>query len=164
MFNRIAHSAFYAGFSALILLSGCSPEPKSGAGGEIHQGDHLTSFSQQITSPIHEFRVKPGGTYIVDIDVKNTGTQPWFGGKQATSVDAGYRWLDIKGNVLPIEGNRAALSHLAVQPGERDQLKLEVVAPPDPGSYTLWISMVQEGVAWFYLQGAKPLVLQVEVK
>jgi len=160
--NGVKHNAICIGFAAMVLLTGCSSGPEKGA--EIHQGGHLTSFSQEITSPIHEFQVKPGGTYTIDINVKNTGTQPWFGGRQATSVDAGYRWLDSKGSVLPIEGNRAVLDRPAVQPGESDELKLQVVAPPDPGSYTLWISMVQEGVTWFYLQGAKPLVLQVTVE
>jgi hypothetical protein len=162
--NAVKCRAICFGFAAVALLSGCGYEPKGGSVSEIHAGDNLTSFSQEITSSIHEFQVKPGGSYTVPISVKNTGTQPWFGGKQATSVDAGYRWIDGKGNVLPIEGNRAELDRPSVQPGESDQLKLQVTAPPDPGSYTLWISMVQEGVAWFYAQGTKPLVLQVAVK
>ncbi|MFZ0593622.1 MAG: hypothetical protein WAM39_24395 [Bryobacteraceae bacterium] len=150
----------YAGLSLLILLPGCS----SGAGG-IHEGDQLSSFSQDITSPIHEFRIKAGGTTIVDVTAKNTGTQPWFGGQaKPMTVDASYRWISSDGNVLPIEGNRAQLDRSVIQPGESDALKLPVTAPPNPGSYTLWVSMVQEGVAWFYDKGSKPLVMHVTVE
>ncbi len=157
------HSAIWIGFAAIVLLSGCNSQQNSSGISEIHKGDHLASFSQEITSPIHEFQVKAGGTYTVDIDAKNTGTQPWFGGSEAMSVDVSYRWLDDKGNVLPIEGKRTWLDHPELRPGESDSLKLQVVAPPNPGSYTLWISMVQEGVTWFYSQGAKPLVMHVTV-
>lgn len=124
-----------------------------------NEEDQLISFSQEITSPVHEFRVRPGGTYIIDINVKNTGTRPWFGGGQTTWVSASYRWLDSQGNVLPIEGKRTLLDPPVVRPGESEQLKLQVIGPPYPGSYSLWISMVQEGVDWFYRRGAKPLVL-----
>lgn len=161
MLNNVRYAVVCAGFAGVIWLLGCGT---AGSGG-IHEGDQLSSFSQEITSPIHEFHIKAGGTYTIDIRVKNTGTQPWFGGKaQAMTVDASYRWVDDKGNVLTsIEGNRVQLDRPVLRPGESDALKLPVLAAVQRGSYTLWISMVQEGVAWFYDKGTKPLVLQVTV-
>lgn len=159
----LTRAAICIGFAAVILLSACSSQQNGGTASEIHKGDRLTSFSQEITSAIHEFQVKAGGTYTVEIEAKNTGVQPWFGGTDAMSVDVSYRWLDDKGNVLPIEGKRTWLDRPELRPGESDALKLQVVAPPNPGSYTLWVSMVQEGVDWFYSRGAKPLVLHVTV-
>lgn len=129
----------------------------------LREGDALTSFSQEITSSLCQFHVKAGGAYVVDIYVRNTGTQPWFGHTQPAPVNASYRWLDNANKVLPIEGTRAFLNRPVIRSGESDLLKLEVTAPPDPGSYTLWISMVQEGVAWFYDRGAKPLAMPVTV-
>ncbi|HEX4169521.1 MAG TPA: FkbM family methyltransferase [Bryobacteraceae bacterium] len=129
----------------------------------LQGGDPLTSFSQEISSHIHELRAKAGSTFSLDIDTKNTGTQPWFGRAISAPVNASYRWLDGGGNVLPIEGNRAHLNRPVLRPGESDRLKLPVAAPPNPGSYILWVSMVQEGVAWFYDKGAKPLVLSAKV-
>ncbi|HEX4169522.1 MAG TPA: hypothetical protein VHZ55_29010 [Bryobacteraceae bacterium] len=161
--SALKYAVVSVGFTALIWLSSCGSQQPGSAAPEIHKGDRLTSFSQEITSPIHEFQVKAGGAYEVDISAKNTGTQPWFGGGDAMSVDVGYRWLDSNGSVLPMEGKRTQLDRAAVQPGESDQLKVQVVAPSKPGSYMVWISMVQEGVVWFYAQGAKPLVLQVTV-
>jgi hypothetical protein len=148
--------AICIGLAAVISLISCS-EP------EVHEGDRLTSFSQEITSPIHEFQVKAGEAYTLDITTKNTGTQPWFGSTPTMSVRAGYRWHDSNGVVLPIEGNRAQLDHPELKPGDSARLKLIVVAPPTPGSYTLLVSMVQEGVKWFFEGGAKPLVLHVTV-
>jgi len=156
MLSRIKYGAIITGLAALISFVSCS-EP------EVHEGDRLTSFSQEITSPIHEFQVKVGEAYPLDITVKNTGTQPWFGSTPTMSVRVGYRWHDSKGAVLPIEGNRAQLDRPELKPGETDQLKLTVVAPPTPGSYTLHVSMVQEGVQWFFAAGAKPLVLHITV-
>ncbi len=80
------------------------------------------------------------------------------------TVDLSYRWIDNSGNVLTtIDDNRAQLDRRVVRPGESDALKLPVTAPPNPGAYTLWVSMVQEGVAWFYDKGSKPLVMHVTV-
>lgn len=128
------------------------------------EGDPLSSFAQMITSTVREFRVKARGAYYIDINVKNTGTQPWFGGSQLARVDASYRWHNSEGNVLPNEGNRTLLNRPVLRPGESEALRLEVVAPRDPGPYTLWISMVQEGVDWFYRRGAKPLILLATVE
>jgi hypothetical protein len=156
MLNHMKCRAACVALSTMILLFACTSRQNA--------GDPLTSFAQEITSPVHEFQVKTGGSYTLDINVKNTGMQPWFGGGQPRTVAASYRWVDNSGNVLPIEGNRAQLNRPTVQPGESEQLKLQVVAPPNPGAYTLSVTMVQEGVAWFNAQGAKPLVLQVTVE
>lgn len=130
----------------------------------LRPGDSLTSFSQEITSFVQGFRVKAGGTYCVDISVRNPGAEPWFGETTAAPVNASYRWLDSNGNPLRLEGNRAFLPRAVIQPGETEQLKLHVAAPPNPGSYRLVISMVQEGVAWFCDKGANPFALEVIVE
>lgn len=123
----------------------------------------LNSFSELITSPVRHLEMKPGKTYVYTIHVTNAGTQTWFADGPSNWVDASYRWIDYRGRILPIEGNRAHLTRAEISPGGSDVLKLEVTAPPEPGSYTLCISMVQEGVAWFFQKGAKPLLVKVEV-
>ena len=107
--------------------------------------------------------MKAGSTIALDIVVKNTGSEPWFTHAAVAWVEASYRWLNSKGEVLAIEGERTSVDPHVVQPGESRQVTLKVVAPPNPGSYTLWVSMVQEGVAWFYGKGAKPLALPATV-
>ena len=128
------------------------------------ESDQLSSFSQEITSAAQGFRAERNGLYTLHITVKNTGSQTWFGGNSRIPVNASYRWLDSNGRRLQIEGNRAALSCGALPPGTSHSLDLGVLAPPQPGSYSLLISMVQEGVAWFVDQGASPLLLRVTVE
>lgn len=127
--------------------------------------ESLASFSQEITSATREFRVEVGGIYTLNVVAKNTGVEPWTAGKGGEgSIDASYRWLDSRGTVLPIEGHRARLSRPVIQPGETDCLQLFVAAPPVPGVYKLWVSMVQEGVDWFYCRGTNPLAIDVKVE
>jgi len=130
----------------------------------IHNGDPLKSFSQEITSAIHEFRVKRGENYDFDITVRNTGLESWCGGGQAMTVAASYRWFNSEGVNVPVEGQRTQLNCSVVKPGESDTLKLRVVGLPSSGLYSIWVSMVQEGVDWFVDKGAKPLVLRVHVE
>ena len=153
-----------------ISLVGCLLLVSCGGGVAERSGptneptvERLTVFSQQITSPIKNFEVKAGETYSLPITVKNTGTQAWHDGQGPMTVDAGYRWEDSDGKLLEIEGNRAVLGRPILQPGESDTVHLMVAAPPKPGFYTLNVSMVQEGVAWFYTQGGTPLSLTVKV-
>jgi hypothetical protein len=124
-------------------------------------GSSLTSFSQDIASAISELNVGAAGDFNIAITVKNTGLEPWFSGAHPAPVNASYRWLDKQGNDLLIEGNRSSLGVPIVRSGERVSLTLKVTAPPDPGSYQLLISMVQEGISWFHTRGATPLVLVV---
>jgi FkbM family methyltransferase len=130
----------------------------------LQEADRLSSFSQEITSPANELRMSAGGACTVSINVKNTGTQPWFGSSAVWPVRASYRWFDTNGNALPIEGNRALLSRPVIQPGESDMVQLQISAPPYSGLYTVAISMVQEGVAWFLDRGADPLVLTAKIE
>jgi FkbM family methyltransferase len=125
-------------------------------------GSSLTSFSHSITASVPKLDVRAGGVFNVTITVKNTGAEPWFSGAHPAPVNASYRWLDGQGNDLLIEGNRSSLEPPVLRSGENISLTLKVNAPPNPGSYQLLISMVQEGISWFYNRGATPLILPVK--
>lgn len=127
-------------------------------------GVTLTSFGQQISCSSPPEEMSAGETVSMSIVVENTGIEAWYGNLQQAPVNLGYRWFGSDSGLLPIEGDRAALGQSCVSPGERITLALRVVAPPKKGSYKLSISMVQEGVAWFYSKGAEPLDLQIEVR
>jgi hypothetical protein len=156
---------------AILLNEGCSPSPTSKSLQtqtspilEDSQRRPLTSFSEEITSPIHELTLQAGSTYALNITAKNAGNEPWH--QQGTGempVNAGYRWVDDKGTILPFEGTRAYLSRAVVAPGDSDHMKLTIKGEPKPGTYNLWVSMVQEGVAWFYDKHAAPLVIRVTI-
>jgi cephalosporin hydroxylase len=72
-----------------------------------------------------------------------------------------YIWVK-DGRPLPIEGDRTPLPH-AVQPSETIALDASVLAPVDPGKYTLRVTLVQEGVTWFYHVGASTLDLPATI-
>lgn len=124
----------------------------------LFQPGSLNSFFQEITSPVTNVHLRPGGSSEIQIEVTNTSTEPWFRAVQSGPVNVGYRWMDKLGNVLTIEG-RAALDRDTVEPGQCCRIQITVTAPLTRGLYRLLISMVQEDVAWFYEKGAKPLIL-----
>lgn len=127
------------------------------------QINHLSSFSQAITSLINHIDVKAEEKFTLPITVTNTGTEAWFGSEYDDApVNASYRWLDENGRPLSIEGCRTSLQ-APLWPGDHSRFNLEVIAPPKAGSYVLQLSMVQEGVAWFIDKGANSLILRAIV-
>lgn len=66
--------------------------------------------------------------------------------------------------MLPIEGDRTVLAKQQVGPSESVSQNVLVVAPGTPGTYDLQITLVQEGVVWFNLAGAKPLSIPTAVQ
>jgi FkbM family methyltransferase len=123
----------------------------------------LSSFSQIITSPDKHLELPLHSTYALAIDVTNSGRECWSVGNPACPVTVGYRWMNSAGSILPVEGNRAQPENDTVPPGQSIRIQLPVQAPDAPGSYTLLVSMVQEGVAWFMDRGAEPLAVPTTV-
>lgn len=162
------HLALCTSVLAVLFGDACSTSSRPSAPTEQSEPGFskgpLTSFSQEITSPVHEVTLKAGSEYTLEIAAKNTGSEPWIQqGAGEMPVNAGYRWVDAKGAILPLEGTRANLTRSVLKPGETDRLRLTIKAEPAPGTYSLWVSMVQEGVAWFYDKHAKPLVVHVTI-
>ena len=78
------------------------------------------------------------------------------------AVTVGYRWVN-KGTVLPFEGTRAYLTH-DLAPGESETVTLQVMPQAPPGAYDVWVSMVQESIAWFMDKGTNPLILHAVIQ
>ena len=125
---------------------------------------HLNSFSEQVSSLTKSLEMNAGGTSSLRVNVKNTGGEVWYGDAPEMPVDVGYRWLDKNGNFLKFEGTRAHLDKPYLAPGGSASATLTVTAPSQPGSYTLCVSMVNEGFAWFDDMGGTPLRLPVKVR
>lgn len=72
-----------------------------------------------------------------------------------------YKWF--KGaEMLPIEGERTMLP-ARLGPKQAANIDVRVVAPNQPGDFSLRITMVQEGVAWFMGKSNQFLDLPVSV-
>ena len=63
-------------------------------------------------------------------------------------VHVSYHWLDEKGaQAIVFDGERTRLPR-SLMPGEDQNLKVSVIAPPVAGRYVLRMALVQEGIAW----------------
>jgi hypothetical protein len=127
--------------------------------GEVSNGSlqmirPLAQFASSTTSSVMKFRSKVSEAVVIPVQVTNTSAEPWSN-LGTFPVNLSYRWFRA-GQMLPIEGKRTTLPG-TVAPGEAVSLAATVVAPDEPGSYVLRVSLVQEGVAWFMSKGAPPL-------
>jgi hypothetical protein len=123
--------------------------------------EHLTNFSQQITSSMRDLSVSPGETLSIPVTVKNTGNHR-ISSAGSFPVAFSYKWFD-GGKMLGIEGERTLLPR-PLNPGEEASFAAKVVAPSGGQDLTLKMTLVQEGVAWFMTSGGTPLEIRVKMK
>lgn len=106
-----------------------------------------------------------GQTQYADISVRNISERTWPNKPNhegLNAVNLSYHWIDRKGRTVIFDGLRTPLPR-ELSPGEMLQLHAAIQAPNQQGIYTLEVTMVQEGVAWFpEMDGAK-LVVPVRV-
>jgi 4-amino-4-deoxy-L-arabinose transferase-like glycosyltransferase len=106
-----------------------------------------------------------GRETILRTSVKNISRASWScigdeSERYATDVHA--RWRD-EGGKLVSEGGRAFFNY-DLEPGDVNDVDLNVTAPAAPGNYLLEIDVMQEPDKWFSAKGSKPLVLPVMVR
>ncbi len=89
-----------------------------------------------------------GGWLVVDTVLTNTSQYPFVSTQNVGGVYMSYHWLDKQGNVVQ-DGIRSALPE-ALLPGESVHIPIVTPFPGGSGQYTLQLSPVQEGCAWFY--------------
>jgi 4-amino-4-deoxy-L-arabinose transferase-like glycosyltransferase len=104
--------------------------------------------------------ISVNGRLRFEVIVRNVGGATWpsvgdEAGRGAVSLRA--RWLEQGG------AEASARIPFDVEPGDTAGLTLELVAPAEPGDYTLELDMAQEGFARFAALGSKPLRARVRV-
>ncbi|HEV2010919.1 MAG TPA: SpoIID/LytB domain-containing protein [Candidatus Limnocylindria bacterium] len=100
-------------------------------------------------------------TYTVTVPVSNSGVATW----NATGpnlVDLSYHWTDTTGTVAVWDGTRTALP-ADVSPSSSTSIAASITTPKSPGTYTLTVDLVREGVAWFASLGALPAKVPAQV-
>ena len=97
-------------------------------------------------------------TVTLRLRVRNIGGGVW----PASAIRLAYQVLDEAAESLIEEGRPVAFP-ADIAPDAESQVELTVELPSEPGQYRVWISPLEEGVAWFYERGSDWLELAATV-
>lgn len=141
--------------AAISLLWSACQKPTPGS------LDHpLSSFDQQITTPLKRLRMRSNQALQLPVVVRNPGPDFWIS-RGVVPVMLSYKWY-TDNTQLPAEGERTPLPR-NLGPGDAAPVQLRIVAPDRTGPVVLTVSLVQEGVAWFFSQGGSALRIPVQL-
>lgn len=96
-------------------------------------------------------RLAQRGKVTVRARVRNLGESTWEA-HGALPIRLGYHWLDSAGRTVEMEGRRSDLP-ADVPAGEAADVEILVVAPSEPGRYTLVLDAIREPISWFSARG-----------
>jgi Ig-like domain-containing protein len=121
----------------------------------------LASFRQVITSSTDKVEMKAGSETRLPLRIENPTTETWISaGKYPITIS--YKWY--KGEeMLPIEGERTVFP-APLGPNQAVNVDVRLVAPQQPGEYTVRFTLVQEAVAWFMTKSNTFLKVAAVVK
>lgn len=122
-------------------------------------------FKVEFTGHRVPAKMTVGQRLLAAVSFKNASPRTWPSKpdtKGRNAVTLSYHWLDQKDRPVVIDGLRTPLPH-DLSPGEAVQLQAAIQAPDQPGRYTLQMTLVQEGVAWFPERGGDMIAVPVKV-
>ena len=96
--------------------------------------------------------LKTGQSATTSLSIQNGGTLTWL----AVGTDAvvvGYRWISGEGSVIPGD-TRTPLPHNVAYGHEVEVPSVPIIAPSEPGRYTLEWDLLHKGVGWFSVPGS----------
>jgi hypothetical protein len=142
------------------VLAACGE--KNGTGSTVANDSAFSVFSQEIHLNNPFPQILKSQSVKIPVSVRNTSGFTWPAlGENA--VHLAYHWLDKSGNPVIFDGERTHLiQDLPV--GGTATLDATIIAPSLPGDYTLRLTFVQEGIAWFNDRGAMAVDLPVKVE
>ena len=100
------------------------------------------------------------GRARVRFELRNESLETW---RAAEGVAVSYHLFDAENDTLIEDGPRLALER-DVAPGDTVTLRLAVDFPPEDGSYQARISLMREGVCWYYDRGWPFLEISVSTR
>lgn len=98
----------------------------------------------------------------IPVTVTNTGSEDWSSAG-ANPVRLSYHWKNGDGSTIVFDGVRTDLAVNTLKPGVSVSQEMNVVTPKETGTYTLVLTIVQEGVCWFEERGFTPAVMHVSI-
>jgi len=90
-----------------------------------------------------------GRRVTANFDLSNRSSDTWRG---AEGYALGYQIFDPETGTLVIDGTRQAPAH-DLAPGESAHFEVVLALPHEPGRYRVFVSVMQEHVAWFWERG-----------
>ncbi len=97
------------------------------------------------------------GALQVSGEIENRTSAAWHANE---GWGAGFHLFDTPTHTLVTDGHRTPLN-LSAAAAQR--LEFQIPLPPEPGEYSIYISVMQEHVAWFYEQGWPFILIDVTV-
>jgi hypothetical protein len=125
----------------------------------------LARFGQILQPLFRPEAMRVGSPATIPVRITNPTTETWSAagdGTGALSVRLSYRWMDLGGRAVVLDGLRTLLPR-DLGPGESVAVDAKVAPPEVPGPYVLRLSLVQEGVAWFDAAGGGASELRIGV-
>jgi lipopolysaccharide transport system permease protein len=98
-----------------------------------------------------------GGILKVRCEIVNRSSESW---RMETGWAVGYQLFDEPTSTLVVDGERKPLQ---LAPSESRDVEMDIALPPEPGEYTIYISVMREHVAWFYNEGWPFLLVDILV-
>jgi lipopolysaccharide transport system permease protein len=100
------------------------------------------------------------GTVAAEFEIRNGTSETWRAGE---GFAVGFHLFDADTGTLIVDGARAVIER-DLAPGEATRVALAIALPPEDGSYQVFLSPMQEGVAWFYDRGWPFLLIEAETR
>ena len=113
-------------------------------GRELEHG----AYDVEITCLEPEPRFVAAQQREMPVRFRNRGHESFPWGDWSPPVRAAYHWFTPDGDPFVYEGDRTLLPS-TLGAGREIIVPLHIVAPSEPGRYTLEIDLVHEGVRWF---------------
>ncbi|MGZ6909917.1 MAG: hypothetical protein ACXVJS_00050 [Acidimicrobiia bacterium] len=110
---------------------------------EIPESAYKASVT--LLDPLPELRA--GSSTSVTVRAANHGTEIWPYGDTLPAFRLAHRWVATGADPAVREGRRTMFT-ADVGPGEEIVQPMTLVAPPEPGEYTLYIDVVHEFERW----------------
>ena len=111
-----------------------------------------------VTAAFQDTDVSLAGRFlVVRTKIRNLSGKPWRAGE---GWNTGYHLFDNPTGTLVIDGERAPLDLPA---GGEKQIETRIPLPQEPGDYSVYVSPMQEHVAWLYEKGSPFILIDVAV-
>ncbi len=118
-------------------------------------------YSAALTPARDRIEARPGGRFALELSVANQSRLDW-----GTASEDRFRiGVQLRPEIGPGRRDLRSIpvSAAARRAGGAADLLIDGWAPAEPGSYQLFLDVVEEGVTWFHERGSAPARVRLDV-